>query len=169
MSERASGSTGYVVFAHGSSIESANDAVRIVAAEMASPGGLPMVVAAFLEGGKPDLSGALETLAGKSFPRRGGALLSDLGTALAARSPKLIENVKRAPPRADHRSNAPAGPASGDGGCAIRQGSCGGLKYEWKQVNRLSRDRARRAAFRIRGPGSGRLEFVPGQFTSSPR
>jgi sirohydrochlorin ferrochelatase len=48
-------STGYVVFAHGSSIESANEAVRVVAAEMARRGGFETVVAAFLEGGQPDL------------------------------------------------------------------------------------------------------------------
>jgi sirohydrochlorin ferrochelatase len=55
--------TGYVVFAHGSSIESANDAVRAVAAEMARAGGMETVVAAFLEGGKPSLPQAIEELA----------------------------------------------------------------------------------------------------------
>src|ERR1700690_3374859 len=47
--------TGYVVFAHGSSIESANEAVRTVAAEMARAGGMERGTAAFLEGGKPSL------------------------------------------------------------------------------------------------------------------
>jgi sirohydrochlorin ferrochelatase len=57
--------TGYVVFAHGSSIESANEAVRIVAAEMARKGGSRLgglVVPAFLEGGSPSLQGAIEEL-----------------------------------------------------------------------------------------------------------
>ena len=36
-------STGYIVFAHGSSIETANQAVRTVAAEMAERGGLDVV------------------------------------------------------------------------------------------------------------------------------
>ena len=38
-------STGYVVFAHGSSIESANEAVRRVAADMAHRGALDIVEA----------------------------------------------------------------------------------------------------------------------------
>ena len=51
----------YIVFAHGSSIESANEAVRVVAAEMARRGDYPIVEAAFLEGGKPDLAAAVDT------------------------------------------------------------------------------------------------------------
>jgi sirohydrochlorin ferrochelatase len=54
--------TGYVVFAHGSSIESANEAVREVAARFAKAGGLEMVVAAFLEGGQPSLLHAVDAL-----------------------------------------------------------------------------------------------------------
>ena len=56
-------STGYIVFAHGSSIETANQAVRTVAAEMAERGGLNIVEAAFLEGGQPSLAGALASMA----------------------------------------------------------------------------------------------------------
>ena len=44
--------TGYVVFAHGSPIESANESVRAVAADMERRGGM-LVSAAFLEGGQP--------------------------------------------------------------------------------------------------------------------
>src|SRR5271156_4513523 len=61
--------TGYIVFAHGSSVESANDAVRMVAAEMARRGGYGAVEAAFLGGGEPDLSGAVETLMGGGVSR----------------------------------------------------------------------------------------------------
>jgi len=61
--------TGYIVFAHGSSIESANDAVRAVAAELARQGGYEAVEAAFLEGGKPDLRGAVDILAGCGIAR----------------------------------------------------------------------------------------------------
>ena len=53
---------GIVVFAHGSRIESANDAVRRVAADLARAGDLPFVEAAFLELGDPDLAGAVERL-----------------------------------------------------------------------------------------------------------
>jgi sirohydrochlorin ferrochelatase len=54
--------TGIVIFAHGSSIASANDAVRKVAADVASRGGFDLVEAAFLEGGEPSLAGAAERL-----------------------------------------------------------------------------------------------------------
>ena len=54
---------GFVVFAHGSRIESANQAVRVVAAELARQGGFAHVEAAFLELGQPDLEGAVVHLA----------------------------------------------------------------------------------------------------------
>ena len=47
---------GYVVFAHGSSVESANEAVRVVTAQLRERGGYEAVEAAFLEGGKPDFA-----------------------------------------------------------------------------------------------------------------
>jgi sirohydrochlorin ferrochelatase len=49
---------GIIVFAHGSRIESANEAVRSVAAELARQGCFH-VEAAFLELGQPDLEGAV--------------------------------------------------------------------------------------------------------------
>jgi sirohydrochlorin ferrochelatase len=57
--------TGYVVFAHGSSVESANEAVRVVTAQLRERGGFEFVEAAFLEGGCPDLRGAVELLRGR--------------------------------------------------------------------------------------------------------
>jgi sirohydrochlorin ferrochelatase len=55
--------TGYVVFAHGSSVESANDAVRAIAAEAARRGGWELYQAAFLGGGRPELAEAVDKLA----------------------------------------------------------------------------------------------------------
>lgn len=49
--------TGFIVFAHGSRVESANQAVRDVAAAMAASG-KHVVEPAFLELGTPDLKGA---------------------------------------------------------------------------------------------------------------
>jgi len=49
------------VFAHGSRVESANEAVRTVAAELAKVGGF-RAEAAFLELGTPDLPGAATRL-----------------------------------------------------------------------------------------------------------
>ncbi len=56
---------GYIVFAHGSSVESANEAVRAVARELAQAGGYSQVIAAFLESGRPDLSSAAGELAAR--------------------------------------------------------------------------------------------------------
>jgi len=52
---------GIIVFAHGSRVESANEAVRSVARELARAGGF-QVEAAFLELGEPDLEGAAARL-----------------------------------------------------------------------------------------------------------
>src|SRR6266851_8819555 len=60
--------TGFVVFAHGSRIETANEAVREVAARMARSGG-HAVEPAFLELGKPDLAGAVERLMARGVVR----------------------------------------------------------------------------------------------------
>jgi sirohydrochlorin ferrochelatase len=61
--------TGIVIFAHGSRIESANEAVRSVAAELARQDGFSAVEAAFLELGSPDLNGAVEKLAQRGARR----------------------------------------------------------------------------------------------------
>lgn len=50
--------TALIVFAHGSSVESANESVREVARNLASATGRA-VEPAFLEGGTPDLAGAV--------------------------------------------------------------------------------------------------------------
>jgi sirohydrochlorin ferrochelatase len=60
--------TAIVVFAHGSSIESANEAVRGVCRAMAQAGG-HTVEAAFLDGGERDLHGAIGRLAGAGTRR----------------------------------------------------------------------------------------------------
>jgi sirohydrochlorin ferrochelatase len=61
--------TGVIVFAHGSRVESANDAVRNVASELARAGGLEYVQAAFLELGRPDLESATAALVEKGILR----------------------------------------------------------------------------------------------------
>jgi sirohydrochlorin ferrochelatase len=91
-------STGYIVFAHGSSIESANQAVRDVAAEMARRGGLETVEAAFLEGGQPDLHAALESLAGRVSRVVVVPYFLTLGLHLQRDLPRLIREVQAAHP-----------------------------------------------------------------------
>lgn len=91
--------TGYIVFAHGSSIESANEAVRIVAAEMARRGELEIVEAAFLEGGTPSLAGALEAMANRVSHVIVVPYFLTLGLHLQRDLPRLVDEVKRAHPR----------------------------------------------------------------------
>lgn len=61
--------TGVVVFAHGSSVESANEAVRVVARIISEDPGFPLVATSFLDGGKPDLMGAVDELVSKGADR----------------------------------------------------------------------------------------------------
>jgi sirohydrochlorin ferrochelatase len=89
--------TGYIVFAHGSSVESANEAVRAVAAEMARRGGYEAVEAAFLGGGKPDLAGALNDFAARGFKRVVVVpYFLTLGLHLQRDLPRLIKELKQA-------------------------------------------------------------------------
>jgi sirohydrochlorin ferrochelatase len=60
--------TAFVLFAHGSRIESANDSVRSLAAQMAAACGHP-VDPAFLELGQPDLSAAVAHLSAMGAAR----------------------------------------------------------------------------------------------------
>ena len=60
---------GAILFAHGSRIESANQGVRTVAAELARAGGIAYVEPAFLELGEPDLAGAAARLAAQGVGR----------------------------------------------------------------------------------------------------
>jgi sirohydrochlorin ferrochelatase len=99
--------TGYIVFAHGSSIESANDAVRNVAAEMARRGGLEIVEPAFLEGGTPDLKAAVDALAERVSRVVVVPYFLTLGLHLQRDLPRLIDAVKRAHPGVDISVTAP--------------------------------------------------------------
>ena len=61
--------TGIIVFAHGSRIEPANQAVRSVAADLARAGDYPIVEAAFLELGRPTLEEAADLLVARGVER----------------------------------------------------------------------------------------------------
>jgi sirohydrochlorin ferrochelatase len=90
--------TGYIVFAHGSSIESANQAVRVVAADMARRGQFEIVEAAFLEGGTPSLNGALASMADRVSHVVIVPYFLTLGLHLQRDLPRLIDEVKRTHP-----------------------------------------------------------------------
>ncbi len=87
--------TGFIVFAHGSRIESANQAVRDVAARLAAEGD-QVVEAAFLEQGQPDLAGAARRLV-----ERGAARIAvipyflTLGTHMQRDLPRLVQDAAR--------------------------------------------------------------------------
>ena len=61
--------TGIIVFAHGSRIEPANEAVRKAAAELARTGEHAHVEAAFLELGRPDIEEAADMLVARDVRR----------------------------------------------------------------------------------------------------
>jgi sirohydrochlorin ferrochelatase len=60
---------GIIVFAHGSRVEAANDAVRTVAVELARAGRYTHVEAAFLEIGRPSLEEAADRLVAQGVAR----------------------------------------------------------------------------------------------------
>lgn len=100
--------TAYIVFAHGSSVESANDAVRAVAKEAARRGGWKLFETAFLGGGRPNLEEAATRLAGEGateivvipyFLTSGLHLERDL--------PALIAEIRRAHPDLPIRATEP--------------------------------------------------------------
>jgi len=61
--------TGYAVFAHGSPVESANEAVRVMTRDLAAKGGFDLMEPSLLESGVPDLPGAVERLVAKGATR----------------------------------------------------------------------------------------------------
>jgi sirohydrochlorin ferrochelatase len=100
--------TAYIVFAHGSSVESANAAVRRVAAEAARRAGWSLHGTAFLGGGIPNLpdaaaavvqDGATEIVVIPYFLTSGLHLDRDL--------PDLLAQVQKSHPRVSIRATGP--------------------------------------------------------------
>jgi sirohydrochlorin ferrochelatase len=91
--------TGIVVFAHGSRIEPANQAVRDVAANLALAGDFTHVEAAFLELGQPSLSDAVATLLLKGATE---VLVLPyfltLGMHLERDLPRLVQSIEQSHP-----------------------------------------------------------------------
>lgn len=99
---------GYIIFAHGSRVEPANEAVRSVAAQFARAGGFEYVEAAFLELGRPDLEGAVVQLIGRGV--RDLLVIPyflTLGTHLERDLPKLAAQAAAAHPGVDLRVTPP--------------------------------------------------------------
>ena len=88
--------TGFIVFAHGSRVESANQAVRDVASQMAV-GGQHVVEPAFLELGAPDLTAAAGVLIGRGVKRIVVIpYFLTLGTHMQRDLPRLVLEASRA-------------------------------------------------------------------------
>ena len=87
--------TGFVVFGHGSRVESANQAVRDIAARMAASQRY-LVEPAFLELGQPDLAGAAARLLARGATRIVVIpYFLTLGTHLQRDLPRLAQDVAR--------------------------------------------------------------------------
>lgn len=87
------------MFGHGSTVESANDAVRAMAAELQRRQRYEAVETAFLEGGKPDLQGAIDSLAGKGIEHVIVIpYFLTLGMHLQRDLPRLVEEIRAAHP-----------------------------------------------------------------------
>ena len=98
--------TGIIVFAHGSRIESANEAVRKVASELNSIGEFAAVEAAFLELGHPDLAGAVARLAERGIDKITIVpYFLTFGLHMERDLPRLIDGI--APPGLDIRVTPP--------------------------------------------------------------
>jgi sirohydrochlorin ferrochelatase len=121
--------TGYVVFAHGSSVESANDAVRAVTGQLKDRAGYEAVETAFLEGGKPDLQGAVKNLTVRGVD----AIVVipyflTLGLHLQRDLPRLIKEIEDAKPGLRIRVTPPL-----DGHPAMIEALLDRAETTWKQ------------------------------------
>lgn len=100
--------TGLILFAHGSRVESANEGVRAVARDLAQMGSFPHIEPAFLELGWPDLETAVNHLVRKGVGRI--VVLPyflTLGVHLERDLPKMITGLQAAHPGVDFQVTPP--------------------------------------------------------------
>jgi len=108
ISEETQLTTGLILFAHGSRIESANEGVRSIAAELARAASLDHVLPAFLELGQPDLAGAAASLAKLGVGRI--VIIPyflTLGLHLERDLPQLVEGLRATHPGIDIQVTPP--------------------------------------------------------------
>ena len=100
--------TAVVIFAHGSSVESANDSVRRIAESVRSSGDFDLVEAAFLEQGSPDLGEAVSDLV-----ERGATNIVvvpyflTLGIHLQRDLPRIVDGLARIHPHVTFHAAPP--------------------------------------------------------------
>lgn len=88
--------TGIAIFAHGSAVESANDAVREIVRDFRARGGFELVETSFLELGRPDLGEAVANL----VARGAGRVIVipyflTLGKHLQRDLPRIVDELRR--------------------------------------------------------------------------
>ena len=118
--------TGLILFAHGSRIESANQGVRTIAAELGRAAAVEHVLPAFLELGEPDLATAVDSLAELQVGRI--VIIPyflTLGLHLERDLPRLVMGLREAHPGIDIQVTAPL-----DGHPALLEA----LLDRWKQA-----------------------------------
>ena len=99
---------GLIVFAHGSSVPEANDAVRRVARQAAAQCAIDLWEAAFLELAEPDLAAAVRSLSEKGAGRIVVTpYFLTLGIHLQRDLPRLLEEVARSQPDVELVCSAP--------------------------------------------------------------
>jgi sirohydrochlorin ferrochelatase len=101
-------STGIAIFAHGSSVASANEAVRAVADRVARQGGFQLVEAAFLEQASPDLAEAVARLAARGASRiLVVPYFLTLGLHLQRDLPRIVADISSIQPGVEIRVTPP--------------------------------------------------------------
>ena len=154
--------TGYVVFAHGSSVESANEAVRVVTAQLRERSGFEAVETAFLEGGRPDLRGAVEALSARGVGVGGGdSVFPDARAASATRFAAAGKRDRERASGTEHRRHAAARRASGNDRRVAGSGQ--GMQAKLIESSEIAPE-VRHFVFEV--PEVENFTFVPGQFVS---
>lgn len=88
--------TGLVIFAHGSSVATANEAVQRVTARMSAEGGYKLVETAYLELAEPDLGQAVARLVERGATRIVVIpYFLTLGIHLRRDLPRIVEGLTR--------------------------------------------------------------------------
>ena len=106
-----------IIFAHGSSVESANESVRRIAESFRHEGGCDLVEAAFLEQGRPDLVEAVASVVAQGATRVVVVpYFLTLGIHLQRDLPEIVDGVARIHPGVEIRVAPPL-----DGHPALRQ------------------------------------------------
>lgn len=104
----ADGNTALIVFAHGSRVEGANEAVRRVAAEAAGRCGFHLFTTAFLELAAPDLAAAVRDLSARGAHRIVVMpYFLTMGVHLSQDLPRLLQEISEQHPGLDLSSTPP--------------------------------------------------------------